>query len=1122
MRSYIAIAALFCLLLSCENQKARVLVFSKTTGYRHESIEVGKPALIELGKKNGFDVDTTEDASLINEENLKKYRAVIFLSTTQNVLNVQQQNDFKRFIQAGGGFVGIHAAADTEYEWPWYGKLVGAWFKSHPRQQEAKIKKLKDFGDAKLPEEWTRKDEWYNYKKISDEIQVILNLEESSYEGGENGESHPIAWYHDFDGGRSFYTGMGHTDESYSDSLYMGHLLSGIKYAIGDSKPDYSKATAKRAPEENRFTKTVLDFNLDEPTEIAVLPDNNILFLERKGAVKYFDQKVGKTEVIYTFKVNTKYNKDKEGKEKEAEDGLLGVALDPDFSKNNWIYVYYSPAGGDPKNVLERYTLNGKKIDEASRKVILEVVVQRDQCCHTGGSITFDAKGNLFLSTGDNTSPFESDGYSPSDEQPGRSPFDAQKSSSNTNDLRGKILRIHPEPDGTYTIPEGNLFPKGEEKTRPEIYVMGNRNPYRISVDSKTGFLYWGEVGPDAGDDDALRGPRGYDEVNQAQKAGFFGWPYFVGNNFPYAKYDFAAKKVLAPWNAENPLNESPNNTGKRELPAVSKPFIWYPYAKSEDFPMVRSGSRNAMAGPVYYSEKYKGVSTAFPDYFDGKLLIYDWMRNWMFLVSMDDKGAIADIEPFMENSKFNNIIDMAYGPDGKLYMIEYGTAWFAQNIDARLVRIDYNGGNRPPVAELTADKLSGATPLTVKFSAKGTIDYDGEEKLKYSLDAGGKNYTSDDGSFDVTFDKPASYTAVLTVTDGSGATGKAQVQVIAGNDPPVLTAEFTEGNQTFFFPGAAVGYSVKVNDKEDGNTEGGTIPANDVTVTFDYVKGFDMIEVAQGHKQPTAVLPGKSLMEKSDCKSCHLLNERSAGPSYKEVIAKYKDDKNAVNKLAAKVIKGGSGVWGTTEMAAHPQISVDDAKKIVEYIFSLDESKVVNKLPLSGKVVPANQTDGAYLLTASYNDKSVNNLPSLVASQTLVLRAPMLTAEQATELHNVTKGNAGGRVYIDQIRDGSYVVFSQIDLTSVKSVSATVSKYGDVVGGELELHLDAADGKLIGKTDFKKASHVQIMEGVEALTEKLAVESTAGKHDLYVVFTNSSAGNKRLFIFGQLALSNK
>jgi cytochrome c len=442
MRSYFAIAALFCLLISCEQGKDRVLIFSLTKGYRHESIETGKLALIELGKKNGFDADTTEDASLINEDNLKKYKAVIFLSTTMDVLNVPQQNDFKRFIQAGGGFVGVHAAADTEYEWPWYGKLVGAWFKSHPKTQEAKVKKLTSFGADPTPNEWVRTDEWYNYKSISEDINVTHELDETSYEGGENGEHHPIAWYHEFDGGRAFYTGMGHTKESYADSLFLGHLLQGIRYAIGEKAPDYSKAKAKRAPEENRFTKTVLDFNLNEPMELAILPDNNILFIERAGVIKYFDHELNKTEVIATIPVTTKYNKDKNGFQKEAEDGLLGLALDPNFPENHWIYLYYADPGAEPKNILTRYKLDGKKLDESSKKLILEVVVQRDQCCHTGGSIAFDTKGNLFLSTGDNTSPFESNGFSPSDETPGRSPFDAQKSSSNTNDLRGKILRI--------------------------------------------------------------------------------------------------------------------------------------------------------------------------------------------------------------------------------------------------------------------------------------------------------------------------------------------------------------------------------------------------------------------------------------------------------------------------------------------------------------------------------------------------------------------------------------------------------------------------------------------------------------------------------------------------------
>lgn len=1123
MKSYLAIALLFCLLFSCGDQgKNKVLVFSKTAGYRHGSIGTGKIALIELGKQNGFEADTTEDASLISEENLKNYKAVIFLSTTMDVLNVQQQDDFKRFIQAGGGYVGIHAAADTEYEWPWYGKLVGAYFLSHPQQQQATAKKVKEFGTNKTPDSWSRFDEWYNYKKISDDIQVIYTLDESTYKGGANGENHPIAWYHDFDGGRSFYTGFGHTDESYKDPQFLDHLMQGITYAIGDSKLDYSKATARRAPEENRFTKTVLDFNLDEPTEIAVLPDNNILFIERRGNVKFFDQKLGKTEIIYTFPVSTKYNPDAKGNQKEAEDGLLGLALDPSFAENHWIYVYYSPLGSDPKNILERYELVDKKLNLESRKTVLEVAVQRDQCCHTGGSIAFDKSGNLYLSTGDNTSPFESDGYSPSDEQPGRSPFDAQKSSSNTNDLRGKILRIHPEKDGTYTIPEGNLFAKGEEKTRPEIYVMGNRNPYRISIDSRTGFLYWGEVGPDAGQNDSLRGPRGYDELNQAQKAGFFGWPYFVGKNYGYAKYDFANKKVLPVWDAAKPINASPNNTGKNELPEVAPPFIYYPYAKSEDFPMTKTGGRNAMAGPVYYSEDFKGASTAFPDYFDGKLLIYDWMRNWMFLVSMDEKGAITDIEPFMENGKFNNIMDLEYGPDGRLYMLEYGTQWFKQNIDARLVRIDYNGGNRPPVAALSADKVSGAVPLAVKFTTEGSKDYDGDKKLTYSLDVGGKNYTSDDGTFAVTFDKPAAYNATVTVTDSEGATGKAQVQVIAGNDPPVLKAELTGGNQSFFFPGMPVKYAVSVVDAEDGSSDKGTIAPAGVIVTFDYLKGFDKVQIAQGHQQAASVLPGKPIMDKSDCKSCHLLKERSAGPGYMEIISKYKGQAGAVDLLAAKIIKGGAGVWGTTEMAAHPQIAVDDARKIVEYIFSLDEKKVTKSLPLSGTVTPEAKTEGAYILTASYTDKAVNNLPSLSSSTSIVLRAPVLDADDISEFHNANKGNAQGRVYVDQIKNGGYVVFPDVDLTGVKSFLPVATEYGDIAGGDIEIHLDGVDGKLVAKADMRKVKRTTIMEGIVALTASVSTEAISGKHNLYVVFKNPSAGDKNLFIFGQLGFSNK
>lgn len=216
-------------------EEPTVLVFSKTAGFRHDSIEKGTATIEELGKNNGFNVEHTEDSTLFTASNLKRFKAIIFLSTTGDILNDDQQKAFEQYIENGGGFVGIHAAADTEYDWPWYNKLVGAWFLSHPKQQNAIIDVVdkNHLSTKHLPSKWTRWDEWYNYKNINTETKVLMKLDESSYEGGENGANHPIAWYHEYDGGRAFYTGLGHTKESYDDEAFRLHLLGGIKYALG-------------------------------------------------------------------------------------------------------------------------------------------------------------------------------------------------------------------------------------------------------------------------------------------------------------------------------------------------------------------------------------------------------------------------------------------------------------------------------------------------------------------------------------------------------------------------------------------------------------------------------------------------------------------------------------------------------------------------------------------------------------------------------------------------------------------------------------------------------------------------------------------------------------------------
>ena len=203
--------SLFSFRMLKQTAKPRILVFSKTAGFRHESIGAGKAAIIKLGQEHGFLVDTTENPAYFTEDSLKKYKAVVFMSTTGNILNAPQQIAFERYIQAGGGYAGVHAAADTEYDWAWYGKLVGGYFLSHPKTQEAvvNVTDRTNAASSHLPEKWKRTDEWYNYKTLNPDVKVLASMDESSYEGGKNGTNHPIAWYHQYDGGRAFYTGTG-------------------------------------------------------------------------------------------------------------------------------------------------------------------------------------------------------------------------------------------------------------------------------------------------------------------------------------------------------------------------------------------------------------------------------------------------------------------------------------------------------------------------------------------------------------------------------------------------------------------------------------------------------------------------------------------------------------------------------------------------------------------------------------------------------------------------------------------------------------------------------------------------------------------------------------------------
>lgn len=1079
-------------MFACSPQKeSKVLVFSKTSGFRHGSIETGQKAIEKLGKENGFSVTITENPEYFNEDSLKAYSAVIFLNTTGDILDYYQQADFERYIQAGGGYVGIHSATDTEYEWPWYGKLVGAYFKGHPRVQEATLNVINKShpSTSMLPDEWVRSDEWYNFRDINPNLNILIKIDESSYEGGTNDGDHPMAWYHDYDGGQVFYTEFGHTNESFVEPLFLQHLLGGIQYAIGNDKRDYSKATSDRVPLETRFVRTVLAQNLYEPMELEYLPNDKILFIERVGNVKVYDLSTEELTTVSKIEVETK-----------GENGLLGMAIDPDFETNKWIYLYYSPLKGESIQQLSRFEFNGE-INLASEKVLLTIPNIRD-CCHSGGSLEFGPGGLLYLSAGDDTNPFESSGYSPSDEQEGRALWDAQKSSANTNDLRGKILRIKPEDDGTYSIPEGNLFPVGTEKTRPEIFTMGLRNPFRISVDQKTGFLYWGDVGPDAGKNDETRGPKGIDELNQARKAGNYGWPYTRGNNQAYIKYDFKNKKPLKPFDPNNLVNTSPNNTGLANLPPAQKSLVWYGYDESKEFPWVKTGGKNPMAGPIYYSDQFSNIESRFPDYFNGKILFYEWIRDWIYVITLDENHDFKKAEPFMANSRFNNPTDMIYGRDGNLYILEYGEKWTTQNLDARLNKIEFVRGNRAPIARIESDKIVGAVPLTVSFSADQSEDLE-RDPITYQWFFDKSEVQSTDQNVAYTFDKPGIYKVKLTVKDKQGEESSTMHEIIAGNASPEVKIELN-ADIPYYTKNGKAKYKVVVKDTEDGSTLDGTINSSAVKISYTYLsEGKDFVQATVGH-QVNLGSKGKALIDGSDCMACHRIDEKLVGPSYLDVSKKYTEKDKEY--LTNKIMNGGSGVWGNAPMAAHPTLKKEDVKEMVDYILSIKEEPNTS-LPLEGTVSfdqhKPTENYGLYVITATYTDKGNGDITALTSQDQIVVKSPYFEAEDADDISkDVSAWNAGGDRLLGSINHGKYFGFKDVKLGGLKSVDFSVFYAGKYeYAGKVYVKKGGADGVILGEMKLGIAKK----DKGEKKTYSIAVKSSSEDDDLYFVFENNN-----------------
>ncbi|TXK52110.1 carbohydrate-binding protein [Pontibacter qinzhouensis] len=1040
---FLMVACLFA--CAQKEQQQKMLVLHTADKSRLEQTQLYLHAILEQAEQQSVLVEISDDPAVLHTANLQQYGAVVFLNLPQLALSQEQQKSFKSYLEQGGGFIGIASEPTAATNWHWYASLYST------------------AGEHAKPD-------------------VLLTAA--------NSPGAPAAGLFRsfvYSGGRVSVLAAGLREAAVQAPGFTDQLAEAIRFTLGATS-----AESRHLQELSRYHYAVLNDDLKEPMELSIASNGLVLVIEREGSIFQFDPISNKTKKIATLPVDAT----------ESGHGLQGIAIDPEFEKNKQVYFFYTP----PKSrgavmYVSRFTMVADGLDLASEKVLLKVPLEINQSGHLGGSLSFDAKGNLYISTGDNSVALHSGGYAPIDERPGHTYNDAQRSAANTHDLRGKILRITPLPNGSYAIPDDNLFPKDGSQGKPEIYVMGCRNPFRIAVDKPSGILYWGEVGPDAGKD-STRGSQGYDEINQVREACNNGWPYFIGDNYPYAAHDFATGKTGAMFNPAAPENHSINNTGATKLPAAAPAFIYYPYAPSKDFPELGEGARCALGGPVYHYDAASTSGIKFPEYYDKVLFIGDWSRNWIKAVYMDENHDYVRTEAFMPKVAFDNPIDMEFGPDGALYVLEFGDPWGMLKKGGKLARIEYNKGNRPPVAVASASQTIGGVPLTVQFSSKGSFDHDKGDALRIQWTLNGKPFgqSAPDPAF--TFTKPGQYMAVLTVTDKKGMSSQRAIKLKIGNAAPVVNIA-SAANQSFYWQkGQPFDYQVTVTDPEDK-----AIDRAALIVSMDYLpQGNDVPGLLMEGQQlgDAGAVAANELISKNDCMSCHTLDHKAIGPAFLEVAKKYKLTDANVTKLASKVIQGGGGAWGDVSMNAHPKLTQQEATAMVRYIISLNKpAPKIRSLPTSGSLVLNRHedggTDGKYLFRAAYTDKGGPKVDPLTGTAEIVLRHPHIEVLGFDAYQGIAKVMAGeGAPYLGQIDHGDYLLLQQVDLKTVEQLTLSFAAHN--TAGYIEVRAGSVKGSVIGQAEFKPTGSWSTWK-----TVPVAIEAVPGKQDLYLVFRGHS-----------------
>jgi len=441
-----------------------------------------------------------------------------------------------------------------------------------------------------------------------------------------------------------------------------------------------------------------------------------------------------------------------------------------------------------------------------------------------------------------------------------------------------------------------------------------------------------------------------------------------------------------------------------------------------------------------------------------------------------------------LPNEKFNKPIDMEFDELGNMYVLEYGANYFANNIEAKLVKIEYNRGNRLPHAVIQATETKGSAPFKVDFFASQSYDYDLNDTLIY-------DWTISDGReargehISLTFDSVGIYEIGLKVTDRKGAAATSSLPINVGNEPPEINL-ILEGNQSFYFGERQRNYQVEVADLEDGSLSSGTIDPREVKINFSYLSGaHDLALLGEAfYKNADLPIAGKQLIEGSDCSSCHAMESASIGPSFNQIAERYEKSSDNISMLAMKIIQGGNGNWGHSLMAAHPDLSTSDAESMVEYILSVKDKNNLSSLPVAGIFLDKNnlsslpvagiflldehqsRTDkGIYAISVGYEDHGNEVIPAIEASKIQFLRAPCLEAENYDVFKNVEqqRPNGGSFAYVSSLKHGSYVGFDNIDLSGVGEIAFKILP---ISGGKIALYHGGFDREPLAELSIPSA----------------------------------------------------